>query len=177
MKRIILVDVDNCIANVNSELQKKGYRTDVYPSPIPPNVFECGSIFRDAKPITNVINHIENIKVKGRDLIVFITARPNKSHIRKITREWIIKHTPFEPFTLYTNGVYKGKVIKKLYTTSIMRDYDWVVIDDAPHEIMSYVSLKKEANINMDIYIPEWSYNCHINVGAKIERNAKREQY
>lgn len=61
MSRIVIVDIDNCIANVNKALKDKGYRTDIYPSPVPSRLFDDGSIFKNAEPMKSVIENIEGI--------------------------------------------------------------------------------------------------------------------
>lgn len=168
MKRIILVDLDNSIANVNGELQKRGYSTDVYPSPIPSCIFNDESIYRNARPIGSVIDTIKELNREGQDMFLFFTARSSEKHIHVTTQEWLVKNTPFTFPMFYTKGIPKGNLIKSIYSFKTMRDYEWVVLDDAPHEIMSYLNLKNEANIKMDFYIPDWSYNRHIDFGKRI---------
>ena len=65
MSRIVVVDIDNCIANVNKALKDKGYRTDIYPSPVPSRLFDDGSIFKNAEPMKSVIENIEGIIDNG----------------------------------------------------------------------------------------------------------------
>lgn len=171
MRKVLLVDIDNCIANTNEELQKMGYRTDIYPAPIPLSVFEDGSIFKNPKPMNNVINTIEKIYVKGKDICIFFTARSDNDHIHKITQEWIVKNTNLEYPVYYTMGYPKGKVLKSFFQyfgDELLGKYDFVVFDDSPHEIMSYINIQKEMNINMDFYIPDWEYNSHIDIGRRI---------
>src|SRR5690625_3209266 len=168
MERIIVIDIDNCIANVNKELHERGYRIDVYPSPIPNNVLEDGSIFKEADPIHSVIEKVESIYRKDKDMCLFVSARSGEKHIHKITQEWILTNTSFVFPMLYTKGILKGSVILKVLSNLATRDYDWVVFEDSPHEIMSYLNMKDNLNLNMDFYIPDWKYNNHINLGERI---------
>lgn len=166
MKRIVITDIDNTIANVNKELENKGYRTDIYPSPVPLHLFNDGSVFREAEPMEYVIKFIEQMIDDKQDMCVFLTSRDRK-HI-SVTREWIKKHTPFTFPIYFTGGVPKGEVLRKLFSDKIIREYGWVVFEDSPHEIMSYLALKNEVNVDMKFYIPSWKYNNHINIGKKI---------
>lgn len=68
MTRVIIIDIDNCIANVNKELKKRGYRTDVYPSPVPSRMFDDGSIFQYAEPMESVIKFIKEMINDKKDM-------------------------------------------------------------------------------------------------------------
>lgn len=164
MRNIVLIDMDNTMANVNRELQKKGYITDVYPSPVPKGVFEDGSIFREAKPIQPVIDVIRALKKDKGNHFIYITARSSKEKIHKITREWIDNLVGLSFPILYTNGLSKGKVLKEKLGKDWIKKYNWTIFEDAPHEIISYQSLP----VDITFYIPEWKYNAHIDVGQKI---------
>ncbi|EAC6444033.1 hypothetical protein EPB42_15505, partial [Listeria monocytogenes] len=163
MSRIVIVDIDNCIANVNKALKDKGYRTDIYPSPVPSRLFDDGSIFKNAEPMKSVIENIEGIIDDKKDMCMFLTSRPNKKHISsEITRQWINEHTPFTFPFYFTDGVPKGEVIRKVFSDKAIREYEWIIFDDSPHEIISYLNLKNDINVDMEIYIPAWEYNSHI---------------
>ncbi|MDN8693669.1 hypothetical protein Q0N28_12495 [Staphylococcus aureus] len=82
MSRIVIVDIDNCIANVNKALKDKGDRTDIYPSPVPSRLFDDGSIFKNAEPMKSVIENIEGIIDDKKDMCMLGSYQQNAENIR-----------------------------------------------------------------------------------------------
>ncbi len=149
MQRIIFVDICNSLADVNSELKKRGYRTDIYPSPIPKEAF-TEQLFMDAQPIRSVIELVQKLEAQDYSL-VYLTARPVK--FRSVTLDWLKKYGLPKAPMLHSNERLKGEFVK---------NYSHVVgaIEDSPHEIKSYLEVAPD----MKIIVPDWEYNRHIDL-------------
>lgn len=146
-KKVFFVDICNTIANVNEQLNLRGFQTDVYPSPIPAEAF-TDELFRQAKPIWTVINLVKRLVDQGYSL-VYLTAR--SENIREVTLEWLKAYDlPVGPL-IHTNGRLKGEIVMELVPV------DWIAgaIEDSPHEIVGYV----EAIPGIRLLVPEWTHN------------------
>jgi hypothetical protein len=145
MREILFCDVCNTIANVNKELEKRGFRTDIYPSPIDKEVWKDNRIFIDAEPIWSVIELLRELSTSYD--IIYLTARPTS--LNKLTSDWLCRYgLPGCPI-VHTNGLLKG---------AFMRPGVYGIIEDSPHEISSVL----QACPNSALYVPDWIYNRHI---------------
>ncbi|RKJ09201.1 hypothetical protein D7X33_49810, partial [Butyricicoccus sp. 1XD8-22] len=124
---------------------------------------------KEAEPIQSVIELVNEFETSGDFISIFITARSSAADVHKLTQEWIVKNTSFEIPLLYTNGIPKGDAIGSIFTDKMIREHEWFIIDDAPHEIMNYLNLKEKLDLKMSFYIPDWSYNRHIDFGQRVQ--------
>ncbi|WP_028987559.1 hypothetical protein [Thermicanus aegyptius] len=148
MKKILLVDLDNTLADTNGQLKKMGIDTGSYPAPVPEEVWNDGRIFLNAEPILPVVSFV--LAMYGfRNDIIYLTARPE--HTRWATEIWLYKHGLPDAPILHTEGKPKGEVVRGL--TGV-----WGAIEDSPHEITSLRSVKR----NLEIFIPDWPYNRNV---------------
>lgn len=154
-KKVMLVDIDNTLANINKELRKQGINTNVYPSPVPKDIWKDGTIYKDAKPILPIVNWVKRLSASKNNVLLYITSRPPET--KGITEKWLSKHIGISEPVFYTEGMPKGEAIKYYFGENAMREIEWVAIDDAPHEIMSYLNLGIK-----EIFAPDWPYNRHI---------------
>ena len=156
-EKIFFVDICNSLADVNSQLRNMGYRTDIYPVQIPAKVWADMSIFRNAHPIQSVCDFVKSLA--GYKLI-YLTARPIEA--RESTLLWLEKHGLPKAPLIHTNGRSKGEFVKAF---SFDKNVAVVgAIEDSPHEIRNYTEVVPE----MDLYIPQWEYNKHID-GKRLE--------
>lgn len=168
MSKIVICDIDNTVANVNQELEKRGYRTDVYPSPIPQEVLHDPDIYMEAEPIYPVIEKLKSFHANNFN-IVYLTAR--NYLLKGITRLWLEKHKLTSREIKMTGGRPKGEFLLELFDTMSWDIREIVVIDDAPHEIKSYLSVMPDVSL----YIPDWEYNRHIRDGERIKISQQRD--
>ena len=146
-KKVYFVDICNTIANVNEQLNLRGFQTDVYPSPIPPEVF-TEELFRQAKPIWPIINLVRRL-VDQDNSLVYLTARSEK--VREVTLEWLKAYDlPAGPL-IHTNGRLKGEIAIELVHV------EWIAgaFEDSPHELVGYV----QANPGIRLLVPDWPHN------------------
>jgi len=158
-KKVFFVDICNTIANVNEQLNLRGFLTNVYPSPIPAEAF-TEKLFRQAKPIWPIINLVKRLVDQGYSL-VYLTARPES--VREVTLEWLRAHDlPVGP-VIHTNGRLKGEMALDLVHA------DWIAgaIEDSPHEIAGYA----EAIPGIRLLVPEWLHNEDVKRGIHISRH------
>jgi hypothetical protein len=80
------VDICNSLANVNLELQNRGFDTSIYPSPVPIKTWSELDIFRSAKLIEPVAKLVHQLHEDGYT-IIYLTARPRE--LEKVTIEWL----------------------------------------------------------------------------------------
>lgn len=85
---IIFVDICNTIANVNNQLVKRGFHTDIYPCEVPVHVWEDTLTFKEAEPIKPVIYFVTKLAAIGK--IFYLTARSQKFH--DVTSDWLRRH-------------------------------------------------------------------------------------
>lgn len=154
-KKIFFVDICNTLSDVNGQLNQLGFLTDVYPSPVPKEVFN-EELFRNAGPIWPVINLVK--RLSDRYSIVYLTARPES--VREVTLEWLKRYAlPAGP-VIHTNGRVKGEMAIELVHA------DWIggAIEDSTHEIEGYVwSIP-----GIRILVPDWPHNQGITNGIRI---------
>jgi len=164
--QIIFVDICNTLCDINSELEKRGCRTDIYPSPISEKIFNDG-LFASAEPIQPVIDLVKQLSAQGYK-IIYITAR--SIDFDNITKTWLKKYNLPEGTILHTFGDRKGEVAQShINIKNALGETMEVVgaIEDSPAEIRSYV----ETFPGIKIYIPDWEYNSHIG-GIRIDKTA-----
>ena len=155
-KKVFFVDICNTLANVNEQLNLLGFQTDVYPAPIPAEVF-TEELFRQAKPIQTVVNLVKRLVDRGNSL-VYLTARSES--VREVTLEWLRANAiPAGP-VIHTNGRLKGEIALELVHV------DWIAgaVEDSPQEIEGYV----EAIPGIRLLVPEWTHNEGITKGIRI---------
>ena len=149
MQKLFFADVCNTLANVIEQLNIRGYRTDIYPCPAPPEVYN-EELFRSARPIWSVLNIVKELPEQGYTL-VYLTARPSQ-----LTQEWLDKYGLPQALLLHTNGRSKGEIAKIF---SLNPKVEIVgALEDSPQEIRSYL----RAVPGIKLYVPEWEYNAHL---------------
>jgi hypothetical protein len=150
-KTIVVVDVCNTLANVISELARRGYDVSVFPAVLPPNLFQDHSIFSEAQPLNESIFLLRQLaKIYP---IVYLTARPIESEV--VTQSWLERHNCPKGLLLHTMGCPKGVFFQ--YFKDMGLEVAGVM-EDAPHELASI----REVQPNVKIYIPRWHYNKNI---------------
>lgn len=146
-EKVYFVDICNTIANVNEQLNLRGFQTDVYPSPIPAEAF-TEELFRQAKPIWTSINLVKRLVDQGNSL-VYLTARPER--VREVTLQWLRAYDlPVGP-VIHTNGRLKGEMALELVHVN------WIAgaVEDSPQEIVGYV----QAVPGIRLLVPDWQHN------------------
>lgn len=155
-KEILFVYICNTLANINEQLKKRGVRVDIYPSPVPSDLFNDTVIFKEARPIIPVINKVKELAKEFA--LIYLTARSTK--IKVLNENWLISNgLPPAPI-IYTNGRRKGE----FFTSKV-----YGIVEDAPNEIQSVLAHRSD----VEIFIPDWPYNRHF-FGNRImleERN------
>lgn len=152
MQKVFFVDVCNSLADINTELRKRGYRTDIYPGPVPAEVFTY-QLFADAQPIQPIIELVKSL-VSQDYYLIYLSARLVK--FREVTLEWLEKHGLPKAPLIHTNGRLKGEFARVF---SLDPRVELVgAIEDNPHEIRSYLDVVPD----MELYVPAWDYNTHI---------------
>lgn len=148
---LVIVDICNTLANVNEQLNKRGYRTDSFPCEAPPQIWNDERIFREAEPIRPILYFVRRLSEVAT--IVYLTARPQKFH--EVTEDWLKRYNAPSAPTFYTEGRTKGEIVK-----NILRDADQnvIVFEDSPAEIESILELMPDVSL----FIPDWDYNRHI---------------
>lgn len=155
MPKVFFIDICNTVADINEQLNLRGFQTSVYPAFVPPEVF-TEELFRAAAPIWPVVNLVKRLAKQCS--IVYLTARPEK--VREVTLEWLERYAlPAGP-VIHTNGQLKGKVALELV------HHDWIAgaIEDSPQEIAGYV----EAIPGIRLLVPEWPHNATVTMGMRI---------
>ncbi|HHW56447.1 MAG TPA: hypothetical protein GXX15_02015 [Clostridia bacterium] len=142
--KIVAVDIDNTLINVNKELKKTGYNINLYPNPELTEDFwvseEGINILFNAGLIPTTTKFIATFITLGAE-VVFVTSRNLK--LKALTEEWVRKYFPgFE--------VYFTKEKHLL-------DAD-IYCEDDPQQIQKLISLNKT------VIIPEWPYTKDFRV-------------
>ncbi|HHY79084.1 MAG TPA: hypothetical protein GX516_01745 [Thermoanaerobacter sp.] len=137
--KIVAVDIDNSLINVNKELERLGYDINLYPNPELTEDFwtsrEGVDILLNAELISITVNFAASFIKLGAE-VVFVTSRSEE--LKLLTEEWLQKYFPgFE--------VYFTKEKHLL-------DAD-IYLEDDPQQIQKIISLNKT------VLIPEWPYN------------------
>lgn len=163
-RTLFVIDIDNTLANTNQALKNLGYNVDIYPAPLPKNIFNSGTLFEELTPIHSNCTYIKDmINDETHKQVIFLTARPKTPTIEQVTIDWLIAHDltdTNDPPLFFTNGKPKGQWLLDHY--HIYHNDNIVVFEDAPHEIVNYLNLSKENNQNLSVYVPRWPYNQHI---------------
>lgn len=161
MNNVLFVDLCNTVANVNAELQKRGVDTDHYPATFKTyETIHWDDILKEAAPIEPVISLVHDLSHQFN--VIYLTARP--IHTMRISLEWIHRHGLPQAPILHTRGRDKGRFVAH-YGDRVAG-----IIEDSPSEIKSVL----EVNPNIDLYIPDWSYNREF-TGKRI-RTERQEQ-
>lgn len=153
--KLVCIDIDNTLANVNRELEKLGYNIDIYPNPfIDKNFwlnFEGQMLLFNAQPITTTLAIMNTIYTNFDVEIFFATARPLE--LIDITYAWLIKNN----------------ILGEVYFTEnkLQIDAD-IYIEDDPFTIEKLLKNQKT------VLIPSWSYNRHIKHPSAIHYDISR---
>lgn len=129
MRKVILVDICNTLADVNSEINKVTgtLRPEgLYFHPAVCQVWFAShlDVFRNCKPINYAVEGLN--KLAETFNIVYATARPEEA--KKITECWLKK-----------NGFPQGILEFSAYKPRLVEKYEVeFAIEDAPHEINQY---------------------------------------
>ncbi|ERM91244.1 hypothetical protein O163_11470 [Caldanaerobacter subterraneus subsp. yonseiensis KB-1] len=139
-KKIVAVDIDNTLVNVNGELEKRGYDINIYPHPDLTEKFweslEGIKILYNAKPIISTIKTVNTFINFGAEVVI-VTSRNIK--LKKLTEDWIKRYHEGEP---------------KIYFTKEKHQLDAdIYVEDDPAQITKLITLGKT------VVIPEWPYN------------------
>ena len=130
MKKVkIACDICNTLADVNGELEKRGFVREegtYFIEGLGADYFTNNlDVFENATPFEGAAERLRAFVKNGFE-IVYLTARPKKA--KKVTREWLKK-----------NGFPKGKIV---FSNNKPEDFKRLhctyAIDDAPHEIKNY---------------------------------------
>jgi 5'(3')-deoxyribonucleotidase len=140
-KKIVCVDIDNTLANVNLEIEKLGFSINRYPAKIKENFWVAHdglSILKNAQPIQETLSLVRLLERMEAE-VVFATAR--SPELADVTEHWLIRHQLTGPVFYVHN--------------KILVEAD-VYIEDSPLEI--------ERLLDMDriVLIPEWPYNRKV---------------
>ncbi len=143
--KIIAVDIDNTLANVNRELIRLGYSIKKYPAKLPRGFWETKDgirLLQNARPIPETVALINLFRDAGAE-VIYGTAR--SPIMRDITESWLI-----------SNGL-EGEVFYVHNKTLIEAD---IYVEDSPQEI------KRILKLGAKVIVPEWPYNraFHKNV-------------
>lgn len=145
-KKVFFVDICNTLADINGELSKMGYQTDVYPCLAPAEIY-TERLFRKAQPIWTCINLVK--KLAESHSIVYLTARDEK--MREVTQEWLTAYSlPAGP-VVHTHSRLKGDIVLELVPA------EWIggAIEDSPQEIEGY----RRTIAGIRLLIPDWPHN------------------
>ncbi|MBE0069231.1 5' nucleotidase, NT5C type [Thermoanaerobacterium thermosaccharolyticum] len=139
--KLICCDIDNTLADVNTQLKKAGYDISKYPNPVLDQDFwtsyEALQMFIKAQKIKNTCKILDVLEELGAD-IFFATSRDIK--LKQLTRKWIDKQ-----------GIWNFHEIYFTVSKHIL-EAD-VYVEDDPEQISKLLSLGKP------VLIPSWQYN------------------
>jgi uncharacterized HAD superfamily protein len=143
--KIVCVDIDNTLANINFLLKKLGYSIKKYPAKLPAGFWETHTgikLLQEAQPIPETIAVINLFRDAGAE-VVFATARGPE--LARITEEWLTAHR------------LEGEVFYVHSKTLVEAD---VYVEDSPQEIRRILKLGSK------VLVPEWPYNriSHRNI-------------
>jgi len=162
--KTICIDIDNTLADANSELERRGYNLSQYPHPQLNDSFwkmELGRrILNEAKPIKNTIRIVQTL-INMNVNIIFATQRPIE--LTGLTYEWMKRHiTPLWG---------KDSVFFTKNKTSLNAD---IYFEDNPHEILEMLKCGKV------VLAPVWPYNSMFEaprmIYYSINRNEKEKE-
>jgi uncharacterized HAD superfamily protein len=138
-RKIVCVDIDNTIANTNTELERMGHDVKKYPNPKLGEDFwfsrEGLTVLTKAEPIRETMSVVRLMDKLGAE-IIFATAR----HIAlaRITEEWLARYRLAKP-VFYVHS-------------KLLAEAD-VYIEDSPAEI------RRLLQAGLTVLVPEWPYN------------------
>jgi antitoxin component YwqK of YwqJK toxin-antitoxin module len=153
--KLVCVDIDNTLANVNAELEKLGYDISIYPNPyIDKNFwlnFEGQMLLLNAEIIKTTLAIISSIYTNFNIEIFFATTRP--LDLIDITYAWLIKNN----------------ILSEVYFTQnkLQLDAD-IYIEDDPAVIETLLKNNKT------VLVPRWEYNSHIEHPLAIHFSIKK---
>ncbi|SNX54223.1 hypothetical protein [Thermoanaerobacterium sp. RBIITD] len=139
--KLICCDIDNTLADINTQLLKAGYNISQYPNPVLNEDFwtsyEGLDILIRAKKIKNTSKILDVFNGLGAD-VFFATSR--NIRLRELTRKWIEKQ-----------GIYNKHAVYFTASKHIL-EAD-VYLEDDPQQISKLLSIGKP------VLIPSWQYN------------------
>jgi hypothetical protein len=139
--KIVCVDIDNVVADVNAQLALKGYDISVYPNPELTydfwRTYEGLDILYKARKIQSTCEILQALDNAGAE-IYFATGRDFA--LKELTESW-----------LQNNGIWNGDEVY-FSTSKHFLDAD-IYIEDDPFQIARIISTQKP------VIIPEWEYN------------------
>lgn len=139
--KLICCDIDNTLADVNTQLKKAGYDTSQYPNPALNDDFwtsyEGLDILIKAQKIKNTSKILNVLDELGAD-IFFSTSRDIR--LKQLTRKWIEKQKIWNFHEIY-------------FTASKHILEADVYVEDDPQQISKLLSIGKP------VLIPQWQYN------------------
>jgi len=141
--KLVCVDIDNTLANVNNELKKLGYDINIYPNPFIDNDFwlnfEGQMLLFNAELIKTTLAILNTLYHNFDVEIFFATSRP--LDLIDITYAWLIKNN----------------IMADVYFTKNKPQLDAdIYIEDEPTTIEKLINLQKT------VLVPKWPYNAHI---------------
>jgi hypothetical protein len=140
--KIVCVDIDNTLANINAELKKMGYRIDRYPNKELNRDFWFGydgqSAMIKAKPITETLALTEYISAMQAEVVLATARHPA---LAKMTEDWLARY---------------GLVYPVFYVHNKLLVEADVYIEDNPAEIKALLKADRS------VFVPEWPYNAGI---------------
>lgn len=139
--KLICCDIDNTLADVNTQLKKARYDISKYPNPVLDQDFwtsyEGLDILIKAQKIKNTCKILNVLDELGAD-IFFATSRDIR--LKELTRKWIEKQDIYNEHAIY-------------FTASKHILEADVYLEDDPQQISKLLSIGKP------VLIPSWQYN------------------
>lgn len=139
--KLICCDIDNTLADVNTQLKKAGYDISKYPNPVLDQDFwtsyEGLDILIKAQKIKNTCKILDVLDELGAD-VFFATSRDIR--LKTLTRKWVEKQKIWNKHAIY-------------FTASKHILEADVYIEDDPQQISKLLSIGKP------VLIPSWRYN------------------
>lgn len=147
----ILVDICNTIADINSELQKRGVETNTYPAKTDLTLPDWLKTFMYAEPYPGAAELLNSIYRNGLE-IVYFTARPAQADF--VTLRWLDMHG-FPPGNLLMGLERKNKI----KCVEVYQPY--FVMEDDPYIIRELLKL------NFPVIAKKQPYNFKLGASEK----------
>jgi hypothetical protein len=154
--KLVCCDIDNTLADINTQLLRAGHDISKYPNPALNQDFWTSyvglDILNKAKKIRSTSKILSTFDKLGAD-VFFATSRDIK--LRELTRRWIERQKIYNKHTIYFTA------------TKNILEAD-VYIEDNPNEITKLLSTGKP------VLIPSWRYNQGFDDENAIYFNIER---